>query len=99
MRYGLVEGAHGGRGRAGRSRRYQAGVPYARSPGVRRRWRGRGGRQRELQGQPDRIVERVRVQHAGLLVRHHIGDRRRDDGAGVGAGGVEDPNGRTPLAA
>lgn len=68
-----MEGAHGGRGRAGRGRRYQAGVPYARTPSVGRRRRGRGGRQRELQRQADRVVERVRVQHAGLLAVRHAG--------------------------
>lgn len=85
--------AHGGRrrGRAGRCRRrYQTGIPYARAPGVGRRWRDRGGRQRELQGQPDRIIERVRVQHAGLFVRHRRRRCRR--------GCRWRPDGSTPLA-
>lgn len=105
VRYRLVESAHAGSGRAGRGRRYQARVPYARTPGVRRRRRSRGGRQRELQGQPDRIVERVGIQHAGLLaVRHDDAGTGRNrggctvvsatDGAAVAS---NDPNGRTPL--
>lgn len=100
MRYRLVESAHAGRRGTGRGRRrYQRRVPYARAPGVRRRRWDRGGRQRELQGQSHGIVERIRVQHAGLLVRHGTGAGRRrrgpDDAAAVGG---YDPNGPTPLA-
>lgn len=101
VRYRLVECAHAGRRGAGRGRRrYQRRVPYARAPGVRRRRRDRGGRQRELQGQSHRVVERIRVQHAGLLVRHNTGAghrRRGADDAAAAVGGY-DPNGRTPLA-
>lgn len=95
VRYWLVESAHGGRGRAGRGRRYEAGVPYARSPGVRRRRVARGGGQGELadQGQADGVVERVRVQHARFLAVRHTDGHRRGDDAGVGCGADEDPNG------
>lgn len=100
VRYRLVESAHGGRGRAGRGRRYKAGVPYARSPGVGRRRRGRRGGQRELadQGQADRVVERVRVQHACFLAVRHTDGHHDGDGAGAGGDADEDPNGLTPLA-
>lgn len=117
MRYGLVKRARGGRRRrAGRGRRYEAGVPDARAAGSVGRWRrqrrrhggrggGRGGsgRQRELQGQPDRVIERVRVQHAGFLAVRHGRTDGGSDADGVGAAGAagrdeNDPNGRKPLA-